>query len=445
LILCSACYRIRKNNHVAAFKPSFIWVILNMSAHVLLPYPLLQSQLDEPALRRVQHVEQRLICFYQWRVEASSHLNALQQLGVKLANGQTIGTQNSKQVEALADVAARLEQAALSDVMQDLEGAYRLGLLAISYPSAVVACDLGALLTVVFGKVSMAGAVRLVDLWLPSGLSQRYKGPALGMAGLRQRAGVGDQSPLLMSIFKPCLGLSPAILADKLYTLSRAGCHLVKDDEVLSDTSLDTALARLEACLSAAEKARAGGGQAIQYVMQLSGPVHELFQRAETLAQNGAKAFLFNYWAYGLPVMQSLRECLPQDVALFAHPAFSGGFYGSPWHGLSPACAFGVLPRLAGADAVLFPSPYGSVCLPKADTLAIQQALSREETGLKASFGVPSAGIQASMLPELWQDFGHDVIVNAGTGIWEATGGPEVATRSFLEQWPNASLAVTRV
>lgn len=407
-----------------------------MSIPTLLPYQLLQAQLDTLALRVVQNNEQRLVCFYQWRLEASCTLSSLQQTGAQLANGQTIGTQNAKQIEALAHVAARFEEAVLSEIMQDAEGSYRLGLLAVSFPSAVVTCDLGTLLTVIFGKVSMAGAVRLVDLWLPSSLVQRYKGPALGMSGLRSHAGVANDTPLLMSIFKPCLGLSPAILADKLYTLSRAGCHLVKDDEILSDTTLDTALERLDACLTAAEKAKTNDGTTIQYVIQLSGPVHELFKRAESLAANGAQAFLFNYWAYGLPVMQSLRECLTADVALFAHPAFSGGLYGSPWHGLSPACVFGILPRLAGADAVLFPSPYGKVCLPKAEALAVHQALSREEGGLKASFSVPSAGIQASMLPELWQDFGNDVIVNAGTGIWDTTGSPEQATRSFLQQWP---------
>ena len=146
------------------------------------------------------------------------------------------------------------------------------------------------------------------------------------------------------------------------------------------------------------------------------------------------KITLFNYLAYGLPTLHMLATQLSRKIPIIAHPALGGAFYGSVSHGLSPALVFGTLPRLAGADACLFPSPYGGVCLPKAEALAVQRAQLCEHSGLKAIFPVPSAGIVAGMVPSILADFGNDVIINAGTGIMEAEGGAVAGANAFLSQ-----------
>jgi 2,3-diketo-5-methylthiopentyl-1-phosphate enolase len=90
--------------------------------------------------------------------------------------------------------------------------------------------------------------------------------------------------------------------------------------------------------------------------------------------------------------------------------------------------------RIAGADLVLFPSPYGSVVMPREENMAIKHVLltndiekdylylpSGQSSGnnnqLQASFPVPSAGIHPGLVPLILRDFGHNVVVNAGGGI----------------------------
>ena len=79
--------------------------------------------------------------------------------------------------------------------------------------------------------------------------------------------------------------------------------------------------------------------------------------------------------------------------------------------------------RAGGADIVLFPSSYGTVALPHADTMAIKDALTETlEPGIKRSFPVPSAGIHPGLVPKILRDYGKDVIINAGGG---ASGHPQ--------------------
>lgn len=140
---------------------------------------------------------------------------------------------------------------------------------------------------------------------------------------------------------------------------------------------------------------------------------------------------LFNVLAYGFDVLHELSADPEINIPIMAHPALAGATYPSPHYGISPSVLLGKLMRLAGADLVLFPSPYGSVVMPKEENLAIKhvlltndlrkdytyQAPSNIELTLAPSFPVPSAGIHPGLVPLILRDFGQDVIVNAGGGI----------------------------
>jgi len=301
----------------------------------------------------------------------------------------------------------------------------------LSFPKSILMWDLGMLLTVCFGKVSMMPNLRWVDLAVPASVAQHFKGPALGRDGIRQRVNVPDGKPLLMSIFKPCVGVDPHDLAAMLRIQAQAGIHCVKDDEVLADASTELAVNRVRICMQALNQAEEDFGHRPLYAVNLNAPAHQLLDRAERLLEEGVEMFLFNYLAYGFPLIHALREKLNGRAFIMGHPALGGAFYQSPQTGMSPTLVFGTLPRLAGADAVLFPSPYGTVALPLADALSVQEALNTPYLPVLPSFGVPSAGIQASMVPQIIADFGTNVIINAGTGIHEGGGDSLAGVQRF--------------
>jgi len=352
----------------------------------------------------------------------SDHIG-LQKLAQQIAIGQTIGTSKASEVEALRPYMAEVVSVEQPDSAT--------ALVKIAFPLDTVKCDLGTLLAVVFGKISMGGAIRLVDLEYAPALIERYQGPAFGIEGVRQLTGI-NKGPLLMSIFKPCMGVPVNTLGEMFYNQAIGGVNLVKDDEVLSDPNFESARRRLASCLKAQDRAKQETGRPTLYALNLTGPAEEILDRARILVKDGATALLFNYICYGFPLLNALRQDSEISVPLVAHPALAGAFYGSPLHGISPNVLFGALPRLAGADLVLFPSPYGSVSLPLSDTQAISYALTRPSK-LKPAFPVPSAGIQARMVSDIVSDFGDDVVVNAGTGIYDHADGASAGVHAFVE------------
>jgi 2,3-diketo-5-methylthiopentyl-1-phosphate enolase len=107
--------------------------------------------------------------------------------------------------------------------------------------------------------------------------------------------------------------------------------------------------------------------------------------------------------------------------------------YPSPHYGISASLLLGKLMRLAGADLALFPSPYGSVVMPREENLAVKDALLEPLHGLLSSFPVPSAGIHPGLVPLILKDFGTDVVVNAGGGIHGHPMGTAAGGQAFRQ------------
>lgn len=311
-------------------------------------------------------------------------------------------------------------------------GGERFADIQIAYPDANFSRDIPALLVTVFGKLSMDGKIKLLDLHFSESFLEGFAGAKFGVRGVRQLLGVHDR-PLLMSIFKSVIGHDLPELREQFLLQALGGVDLIKDDEILFENPLTPIEKRVEIGMQAAREAERQTGQKLLYAVNLSGPAGHLSEQAKKAIAAGANALLFNVLAYGFDTLRELSSDPEINVPIAAHPALAGAFYPSPYHGIAASVLLGKLMRLAGADLVLFPSPYGSVVMPKEENLAILQALSAtnaadyifggnaENTAdslrLASSFPVPSAGIHPGLVPLIIRDFGLDVVVNAGGGV----------------------------
>jgi 2,3-diketo-5-methylthiopentyl-1-phosphate enolase len=142
---------------------------------------------------------------------------------------------------------------------------------------------------------------------------------------------------------------------------------------------------------------------------------------------------LFNVLAYGFDALAALASDPDIDVPIAAHPALAGAFYPSPHHGIAAPLLLGKLIRIAGADLSLFPSPYGSVVMPKEENLAVRDALMDRKLPQRTVFPVPSAGIHPGLVPLILRDFGPEVVVNAGGGVHGHPGGAAAGGRAFRQ------------
>ncbi|MEC0176547.1 2,3-diketo-5-methylthiopentyl-1-phosphate enolase [Paenibacillus favisporus] len=302
----------------------------------------------------------------------------------------------------------------------------------IAYPDINFSRDIPALLVTVFGKISMDGKIKLNRLGFSDHFVRGFPGPKFGIAGIRDILGVHDR-PLLMSIFKSVIGLNADELREQFLRQALGGVDLIKDDEILFENELTPIEKRVEVCLKAAEAAQKETGKKLLYAANLTGPTSSLKSQAKKAIGAGANALLFNVLSYGYDVLHELSSDPEINVPIAAHPALAGAFYPSPHYGISASVLLGQLMRLAGADLVLFPSPYGSVTMPKAENMAIRDELISRELPMKASMPVPSAGIHPGLVPLILRDFGTDVVVNAGGGIHGHPMGTEAGGRAFVQ------------
>ncbi|CEG26605.1 2,3-diketo-5-methylthiopentyl-1-phosphate enolase [Bacillus sp. B-jedd] len=303
--------------------------------------------------------------------------------------------------------------------------------VSIAYPAANFSSDLPAILTTVFGKLSLDGKIRLFDLEFSEDLKKLFPGPKFGVEGLREKLNTFHR-PLLMSIFKGVLGKDMDFLTRQLREQALGGIDIVKDDEILFENPLTPSSARVKAGRLILDEVFSETGHRTLYAVNLTGRTFELKEKARRLAEDGADLFLFNVFTYGLDVLQELREDKDISLPIMAHPSFSGAIASSPVYGVSHALLLGKLLRYAGADLSLFPSPYGSVALGKESALGIAKELTKDDS-IKKAFPVPSAGIHPGLVPLLISDFGKDSVINAGGGIHGHPGGAAAGGKAFRQ------------
>jgi 2,3-diketo-5-methylthiopentyl-1-phosphate enolase len=303
--------------------------------------------------------------------------------------------------------------------------------ITIGYPSINFSNDLPAVLTTTFGKFSLDGKVKLTDLNFSKEIKKGYPGPQFGMEGIRDLTNTYDR-PLLMSIFKGVIGRDLTSLKEQMKAQALGGIDIVKDDEILFENELTPLAKRIPVCQEALRESYEETGKRTLHAVNLTGKTMELKENAYKAVELGADLLLLNVFAYGLDVMQALAEDPNIPLPIMAHPAFSGALISAPEYGLSPGLLLGKLARMAGADLVLFPSPYGSVAMAKEETQAIAKYLT-EKDQFKKAFPVPSAGIHPGLTPKLIADFGIDSIINAGGGIHGHPGGAAAGGKAFVQ------------
>jgi 2,3-diketo-5-methylthiopentyl-1-phosphate enolase len=336
-----------------------------------------------------------------------------------IALGQTVGTWNASFAHRESSFNAHM--GAVSQVQPQPDGT---AIATVRFPTANVEGDIASLLTMIFGKYSMAGPAKVVDVRLPEGYGQRAK---FGISGMRSQLGVSD-CPLVMAIFKPALGLSAADHARILSEVAAAGLDVIKDDEILGNLESAPTLERLRACRPVLEATRQRTGKPLLYAVNVTGKADRLLAQAKQLVEEGANALLLNVLSYGFSVLEALAQDPAITVPIFAHPALAGAWCGATDHGFSYATLLGTLMAHAGADAVLYPAHYGSLPFSAAEEYRIRDALCDLNV-----FPVPSAGIHPGIVPRAIADYGKDVILNAGTGIMDHPDGPASGVKAFFE------------
>jgi ribulose-bisphosphate carboxylase large chain len=226
---------------------------------------------------------------------------------------------------------------------------YRRCLLRLSWPLSNLGPSLPNLVATVAGNLyelhSVSG-LRLVALKLPYPFSERYQGPRFGIAGTRHLAGVA-KGPLIGTIIKPSVGLSPEETAEQVAALIAGGIDFIKDDELQADGPHCPFEDRVRTVMRVVRDAAERTGRKAMIAFNLTGDLDEMRRRHDLVVAEGGTAIMASLHSVGFVGMIELarHSALPIHGHrngwgyLSRHPAL--GFDYAPWQ---------MLWRLAGAD-----------------------------------------------------------------------------------------------
>ncbi len=315
-------------------------------------------------------------------------------------------------------------------VPQDITN--RNWVIQIGYPVHNIGPQIPLMLTTVHGNISAAGRLKLLDLHFPKSYCEQFKGPKFGIEGVRDLLGVPNR-PLLHAMIKPSIGLTPEESAEAFYQAAVGGVDAVKDDELVVSHPWSHFLERVKLHGAAARKVYEETGQKTLYFVNITDRADRLVDNARRAIEAGATALMVNYLVVGISALSILADDPDINVPILAHLDFSGVMYGSPWSGLSSHLVLGKLPRLAGADIVVYPSAYGKFPLLQAKHLRIAQSLTDHFYNIKRAWPMPGGGVQPGMVPLLYADMHQDFMVGAGGAVHGHPMGPAAGARALRQ------------
>jgi 2,3-diketo-5-methylthiopentyl-1-phosphate enolase len=287
----------------------------------------------------------------------------------------------------------------------------------IAFPQANFGPQFPMLFTTLLGNdVSTATQLKLVDLTLSPSFAAGFGGPKFGIAGLREHLGI-PRRPIVLNMIKPCTGFGPEVGAAFFAESARGGVDIIKDDELLGNTSFSAMLDRVRAYTRAAEQVYQETGHRAAYCPNATDRPEKVVENARRAVELGAGMVMVNAVAAGLGVVQAVAEDPAVTVPVMSHYAGTGSLTENPRAGISSPLLLGKLTRLAGADVGAMGSPYSSYPLLREKYLRIAHMQRLPLFDLRPTMPCVGGGIHPGTVARIVADLGHDVMLGVGGAI----------------------------
>ncbi|WP_137894277.1 ribulose-bisphosphate carboxylase large subunit family protein [Ramlibacter sp. 2FC] len=323
---------------------------------------------------------------------------------------------------------------------------YTRCLLELSWPMDNFGPSLPNLMATVAGnlfELRQVSGLRLLDLAVPQAFVDACPGPAFGIAGTRRLAGV-ERGPLIATIVKPSVGLSPQETAETVRQLVAGGIDFVKDDELQADGPHCPFDERARAVMAVANEAAERLGRKPMVAFNITGEVDEMRRRHDLVLALGGTCVMVSLNSVGLAGLLALRR--HAQLPIHAHRCGWGYLSRSPALGWDYA-PWQTFWRLAGADHLHVNGLANKFSEPDHSVIAAARAVLRplSETKPMAAMPVFSSGQTGLQAAPTYAALGTaDLIHAAGGGILAHPGGIAAGVAAMRQAW-EAAMAGTAI
>jgi ribulose-bisphosphate carboxylase large chain len=289
-------------------------------------------------------------------------------------------------------------------------------------------------------ELSQFSGLKLLDLELSASFIANFRGPKFGIAGCRELAGVKNR-PLIGTIIKPSIGLSPQQTAGLVQTLVDAGIDFIKDDELMADPPHSPFNERVDAVMRVINTNADRTGRKVMYVFNVSDELDAMLRHYEKIVRSGGTCAMISLNSVGLSGAKKI--CDLGALAIHGHRNGWGMLNRHPFLGIEFP-AYQKLWRRAGV-AQLQVNGIANNFWESDDSVvrSIESCLSPMEN-LTSILPVVSSGQWGGQAPETYRRTRTvDLLYLAGGGIMAHPDGAAAGVRSLRKWWEAAVEGLT--
>ena len=296
----------------------------------------------------------------------------------------------------------------------------------------------------IFGMKALDN-LRLIDVSLPKEYLKSFKGPKLGISGLRKYFKIYDR-PLTGAVNKPKLGFSAEDHARIATETWMGGFDLVKDDENLTSQSFNNFDKRVKLMAKNRDKAEKATRKIKDALINITAETKEMEKRAKFLHNYGFKYAMIDVVVAGTSAVQTLRDTLGDyKMAIHAHRAMHASFDRNEKHGIAMQFIAKIM-KMIGADQIHSGTAVGKLVGDREEVLSIASVMRdkivRAKKGflleqnwgnMKQGFPVTSGGLHPGLVPDILDLYGKETVLLVSGGIHGHPDGPRDGAKAVMQ------------
>lgn len=317
-------------------------------------------------------------------------------------------------------------------------GRYTQAMIKVSWPVGNFGYNLPVLISTLQGnlyELRQFTGLKLVDIDLPDNYVNHFRGPKFGVAGCRKLTGVAGR-PLIGTIIKPSIGLTPSQTAGLVNTLGEAGIDFIKDDELLSSSSNSPFDNRVSAVMEVINRIADKTGKKIMYAFNISGEMDEMLHRYDTILEAGGTCAMISINSVGIAAAKKI--CDRGELAIHAHRNGWGMLTRHPLLGIDFR-AYQKLWRLAGVDQLHVNGIQNKFWECDDSVVRSIEACLKPLGNGQTVLPVVSSGQWGGQAFETWRRTKTvDLLYMAGGGIMAHPSGAAAGVKALQQAWQGA-------
>lgn len=317
-------------------------------------------------------------------------------------------------------------------------GKFQRAEVVVSWSIENMGYNLSALVSTVQGnlyELSQFSGLKLMDLEFPPSFANQFRGPKFGIAGCRRLTGVQGR-PLIGTIIKPSIGMTPQQTAELVKTLVGAGIDFIKDDELMANPPHSPFDERVDAVMRVINAYADRTGKKAMYAFNVSDELDAMLRHYEKIVSAGGTCAMVSLNSVGLSGVK--KVCDAGALAIHGHRNGWGALNRHPLLGIEFS-AYQKIWRLAGVDQIHVNGIANKFWESDDSVVRSIEACLKPLLGGMSVLPVVSSGQWGGQAPETYRRTKTtDLLYMAGGGIMAHPDGPAAGVGSLQLWWKAA-------